>query len=104
MQRFKKEIITRRGTHYANGGNCNERASNPFGKFVYGANGTLTQAARWRLNAFLHLSMMNVGIQKRVASPGYRTIPGFAFANLAHHASAAKSKLQCAREGGCYLP
>jgi hypothetical protein len=74
------------------------------GRFVYGANGTLTQAARWRLNAFSHLSLMAVGIQKRITSPAYRTFPGFTLADLTHHASAAKSKLQSAREGGCRLP
>lgn len=57
MQRFKKELIARYGGHWHNTGKgprINLCASPNHGKFVYGANGSLTQAARWRIGAILN--------------------------------------------------
>ena len=48
MQRFKKEMLHKHRDFSVYGG---QPGTNKHGKFVYGANGTLTQAARCRAGA-----------------------------------------------------
>jgi hypothetical protein len=95
MQRFKKEFHSiRQGEpvvcHFRNCP-CNREKG---GKFVYGANGTLTQAARWRAKAMWILCGDD---EQNIRSAAF----GFAAED---HLWAAKQLLQSAREGGCYLP
>jgi hypothetical protein len=62
------------------------KAANRFGKFAYGANGTLTQAARWRKQA-----MNDIGLIRG----GYQT---------AELIGEIRSLLDSARRGGARLP
>lgn len=94
MQRFKKHI-TDNGWYKGMVRQCRERnasGANAYGKFVYGANGTLTQAARWRDQAMRRLC----GTEDRCAL-------AFAFEPRAH-LHAVRQYLDSARQGGCKLP
>lgn len=75
-------------------------AANEHGKFVYGANNTLTQAARWRIasNAYL-VSMRRRRVELwRVGDR--RWVRGL----IGMDRAAVRSQRECAKLGGCYLP
>jgi hypothetical protein len=96
MQRFKKEFHSiRQGEpvvcHFRNCP-CNRAKG---GKFVYGANGTLTQAARWRIQAIKRAG--------NIACVCYNSKDQRAHL-IRLQVSCIRSLLQSAREGGCYLP
>jgi hypothetical protein len=90
MQRFKKErrLKFERGQRMA----FQYGAADRNGRFVYGANGTLTQAARWRDQAMRRVG----GTEDRCA---------LAFVSEARgHLAAVREFLDSARKGGCRLP
>jgi hypothetical protein len=98
MQRFKKEFSLDNGTStetVLRMIKCSDRKS---GKFVYGANGTLTQAARWRIEA---IGMID-GMHKATH------IGAWAMHNIIHPVNddfgSIRSLLDSAKRGGCYLP
>jgi hypothetical protein len=94
MQRFKKHI-TQNGQYVGMVRQCRERkapAANAYGKFVYGANGTLTQAARWRDQAM-----------RRVCGTEDRCCLAFVFEPRGHLA-AVRELIYRARKGGFRLP
>lgn len=64
-------------------------AASASGKFIYGANGTLTQAARWRNEAFDAM-----GVLRYNGNPAWAAIEVLRISNL----------LQAARWGGWKLP
>lgn len=94
MQRFKKHI-TKNGQYRGMVRQCRERsapAANAYGKFVYGANGTLTQVARWRDQA-----MRRVGGTEDRCSLAFVCDPRT-------HLATAREFLASARKGGFRLP
>lgn len=88
MQRFKKEQHSlRQGEPRV----CHYRQCpcDKNGKFVYGANGTLTQAARWRIEAIDCIA--HIADQSQPQHPDTIALRG-------------RSLLASARDGGCRLP
>ena len=80
MQRFKKHFCDEYGRY--SGGHPH---MDKHGKFVYGANGTFTQAALWRADAAVAISLI-------VAERSW------------YHATAACSALEMAKRNGFRLP
>lgn len=90
MQRFKREFI--KAGRINLGGDksvCFHLASDRFMKFAYGASGTLTQAARWRREAFDSMDLLRCNTNAAWAASEVARI-----GNL----------LQAARWGGWRLP
>ncbi len=111
MQRFKKHLMTHNNVN-AHGEispadhiaglfrgfriRGKQTPCNSYGKFVYGANGTLTQAARWRIAAIEMIDGMHAA----------RHIGAWAMRNsvIGGGAGGVRDLLQSSREGGCRLP
>lgn len=110
MQRFKKHLMTHNNVN-AHGEispadhmaglfrgfriRGKQTPCNSYGKFVYGANGTLTQAVRWRIQALKRAS--------DIACTYYNSKDQRAHL-IRLQVSCIRSLLQSAREGGCRLP
>jgi hypothetical protein len=93
MQRFKEHIVAKHGADEFS--QVPIQADNTTRKFVYGANGTLTQAARWRIQAIERAG--------NIACVCYNSKDQRAHL-IRLQVSCIRSLLQSAREGGCYLP
>ena len=84
MQRFKKHMDSQKFK-----GERFWKCANPITlKFVYGANGTLTQAARWRIDMLAAIGLIT-------AEQGYFVTQRRREIDSLRHSS---------HEGGCYLP
>lgn len=104
MQRFKKYAMKKGnvdvrlqprifGTKYGFG---SVLGAGRYGKFVYGTNGTLTQAARWRIQAIRALRNARFGYEMDLETP---------FRYLAEYTRESVSKLMTSsRASGCVLP
>jgi len=92
MQRFKKMLRSEGfSLTHLNGGNFRQcRVADSFGKFIYGATGSMTQATRWRREAFIHAGFD--GDMSGTATP----VP----VNWKHF----RALIDSARRGGCRLP
>lgn len=69
------------------------RCGDNYCKFKYGANGTLTQAARWRADAFKTMAKRREMFDENVY-----------ISDLAPMTIAIRSYLDSAQRGGCRLP
>ena len=82
-------------------------AANEHGKFVYGANNTLTQAARWRIAAHNKrpsakrlLVFMRASQRRWAIRPNW----GMLLASARAVVPELRILLDSAKRGGCYLP